>query len=99
MSAFGAVKRLGEFVVARAAVSPSCGDIDCVLAPLVEDQCPNPSALKPTAHFAVETRVAPWHVEDGLPGERLDANERINQRWRAAYGDDAAPGLDTARNR
>jgi len=58
----------------------------------------DPSALKPIAHFAIESRVAPWHAEDGLPGERLDANERINNRWRAAYGDDAAPGLQTARS-
>ena len=58
----------------------------------------DPSLLKPTTHFSVETRIAPWHAEDGLPGERLDTNERINNRWRAAYGDDAAPGLDTARS-
>ena len=56
-----------------------------------------PSLLKPTAHFAIESRIAAWHAEDGLPGERLDANERINQRWRAAYGDDVAPGLSAAR--
>jgi hypothetical protein len=57
----------------------------------------DPSQVKPTAHFAVETRIAAWHADDGLPGERLDANERIVNRWRAAYGDDAAPGLATAR--
>src|SRR5262245_35805954 len=59
----------------------------------------DPSALKPTTHFSVETRIAAWHADDGLPGERLDANERINQRWRKAYGDDVAPGLDAARAR
>jgi hypothetical protein len=57
----------------------------------------DPSALKPTAHFAVESRIEAWHVEDGLGGERIDANERINLRWRAAYGDDVAPGLQAAR--
>ena len=56
-----------------------------------------PSQLKPSAHFAIESRIAAWHAEDGLPGERLDANERINNRWRAAYGDDVAPGLPAAR--
>jgi len=58
----------------------------------------DPSAVKPTTHFAIESRVAPWHAEDGLSGERLDANERINKRWRAAYGENAAPGLQTARS-
>jgi len=58
----------------------------------------DPSALKPASHFAVETRIAAWHAEDGLPGQRLDSNESIMKRWRAAYGD-AAPGLDTARGR
>ena len=58
----------------------------------------DPSLLKPTTHFSVETRIAPWHADDGLPGRRLDTNEGINNRWRAAYGDDTAPGLDTARS-
>ena len=57
----------------------------------------DPSQLKPTTHFSVETRIAAWHAEDGLPGQRLDTNEGINKRWRAAYGD-AAPGLDTVRS-
>lgn len=56
----------------------------------------HPSALRPTTHFSVETRIAGWHADDGLPGQRLDANEGIVKRWRAAYGD-ATPGLDTAR--
>jgi len=56
----------------------------------------DPAAFKPTEHWSIESRIARWHQDDGLPGHRLDANERINQRWRDAYGD-AAPGLDTAR--
>jgi hypothetical protein len=56
-----------------------------------------PSAFKPTAHFAIESRIAAWHADDALPGERLDQNERIVQRWHVAYGDDAAPGLRTVR--
>ena len=57
----------------------------------------DPAAFKPTTHWSVETRIESWHADDGLPGRRLDANERINQRWRDAYGDAAAPGLETAR--
>jgi hypothetical protein len=57
----------------------------------------DPGAFKPTTHFAVETRIAAWHHDDGLPGERLDANERINQRWRDAYGDAVQPGVDAVR--
>ena len=57
----------------------------------------DPSALKPTEHFAVESRIAAWHVPDGLPESRLDSNERINQRWRQAYGDAVEPGIAATR--
>lgn len=57
----------------------------------------DPGAFKPTTHYAIETRVATWHHDDGLPGERLDSNERINQRWRDAYGDGVKPGVDAVR--
>lgn len=56
----------------------------------------DPAAITPTSHFSIETRIANWHADDGLPGERLDANERIAQRWRDAYGD-APPGLQAVR--
>jgi len=54
----------------------------------------NPSQMKPVTHVAVETRIGPWHCDDGLPGERLDAQEKIMQRWRDAYGADVEPGID-----
>ena len=57
----------------------------------------DPSAVKPTTHFAVESRIENWHHDDGLPGKRLDAIESINQRWRDAYGDDVTPGREAAR--
>jgi hypothetical protein len=57
----------------------------------------NPADVKPTTHFSVETRIANWHAVDGLPGERLDTNERINTRWRDAYGADVTPGRDAVR--
>ncbi len=57
----------------------------------------DPSLIKPSEHFAVESRLAAWHAPDGLPEARLDANARIVQRWREAYGDDVVPGLATAR--
>ena len=56
-----------------------------------------PSLLKPTEHFAVESRLAAWHAEDGLPGQRLDDNARIQQRWREAYGAGVSPGLAAVR--
>jgi hypothetical protein len=58
----------------------------------------DPSALRPVAHYSIETRVANWHVEDGLPGYRLDDNKTIADRWKAAYGDDVQPGVDTGRS-
>jgi hypothetical protein len=53
----------------------------------------DPAQLRPTEHFGVETRIAAWHADDGLPGSRLDTNANIMQRWRAAYGEGVEPGL------
>ena len=58
----------------------------------------DPSVLTPVAHYSVETRIANWHADDGLPGERLDDNERINARWKQAYGDAVQPGLEAVRS-
>ncbi len=52
-----------------------------------------PSLLKPTEHFAVESRIAAWHAPDGLPESRLDGNAQIVERWREAYGASVEPGL------
>ena len=57
----------------------------------------DPAAVKPTSHFAVESRVAPWHVPDGLPEERFDEHQRLLQRWREAYGSDVRPGVEATR--
>jgi hypothetical protein len=57
----------------------------------------DPSLVHPVSHFAIETRVANWHAEDGLPGERLDEHQRLTQRWQQAYGDDVVPGVAAAR--
>lgn len=57
----------------------------------------DPASLQPTSHFAVESRVENWHADDGLPGERLDASEKLTARWKAAYGDAVVPGLAATR--
>lgn len=57
----------------------------------------DPSALSPMSHFAVESRIANWHAEDGLPGERLDESAALTTRWNSAYGDDVAPGVEAGR--
>ena len=57
----------------------------------------DPGALKPVSHFAVETRVAAWHADDGLPGERLDEHLKLTARWQKAYGADVTPGVAAAR--
>jgi len=49
----------------------------------------DPSAFRPTAHFAVESRIAVV----GVPRGRIDANAQIAARWRRAYGDDVVPGV------
>ena len=53
----------------------------------------DPAAFQPVSHFAVESRIANWHAQDGLPEQRLDASEAIMKRWREAYGDDVQPGI------
>ena len=57
----------------------------------------DPSVLKPIAHYSVETRIAGWHADDGLPDRRLDAVTTITERWKKAYGDAVVPGLDAVR--
>ena len=56
-----------------------------------------PALLRPTSHYAVESRIANWHAEDGLPGERLDASEKLATLWKTAYGDGVVPGPEAAR--
>lgn len=58
----------------------------------------DPTAVSPTEHFAVETRIEGWHVRDGLPDTRIDSHLRIQQRWREAYGANVMPGLAATRN-
>ncbi len=57
----------------------------------------DPAAITPTMHFAVESRVAAWHAEDGLRERRLDEFQKITDRWKAAYGDSVVPGLEATR--
>lgn len=57
----------------------------------------DPSALEPVEHYSVETRIARWHANDGLPEYRLDKNQAIAERWRKAYGADVTPGLQAVR--
>jgi hypothetical protein len=57
----------------------------------------DPGAIKPTTHFGVESRIAAWHVDDGLPDERLDEHAKIMERWKASYGDSVVPGVAAAR--
>jgi hypothetical protein len=57
----------------------------------------DPALFRPASHFAIETRIAPWHVDDGLPGQTFASYTALVDRWKKAYGDGAEPGLDTAR--
>ena len=56
-----------------------------------------PAVVTPVSHFAVESRIANWHADDGLPGERLDEHLRLTERWQAAYGADVVPGVEATR--
>ena len=57
----------------------------------------DPAAIKPTTHFGVESRIAGWHGEDGLPEERLDEHAKLMERWKASYGDAVVPGVAATR--
>ena len=57
----------------------------------------DPSAFTPTEHFGAESRIAAWHVPDGLPEKRIDEFAPIVERWRKAYGDAVEPGLAATR--
>ena len=88
---------------ARRGFCPGCGTplsfefLDSERMDLSAGSLDDPSALKPIEHTAIESRVATWHVPDGLPESRLDTNVRMAQRWRDAYGE-AVPGVETARS-
>lgn len=57
----------------------------------------DPSAIRPASHFAIDTRIAAWHADDGLPGERFDEYPKLAERWKKAYGENVEPGLEAAR--
>jgi hypothetical protein len=57
----------------------------------------DPAAVKPVSHFAVESRIAAWHADDGLPGQRLDEHLKLTERWRKAYGAEVVPGVAATR--
>ncbi|KQU81469.1 MULTISPECIES: GFA family protein [unclassified Rhizobacter] len=57
----------------------------------------DPSAITPVSHFAIESKVANWEVDDGLPGTRLDEHVKLTERWKQAYGDDVQPGVQATR--
>ncbi len=56
-----------------------------------------PARFRPVSHFAVESRVAPWHAPDGLREERYADYGPLVERWKKAYGDAVEPGLDAVR--
>lgn len=89
--------------IARRAFCSTCGTplsfeyLDSERMDLAVGSLDDPAAVTPTTHFAIESRIASWHADDGLPGERLDQNVRITQRWQTAYGSDVAPGIEAVR--
>jgi hypothetical protein len=56
----------------------------------------NPDLTKPENHFASESIVQNWFVEDGLPKKRADEHTKLQEYWREYYGNEK-PSLETAR--
>ena len=75
----------------RCGTPPSFEYLDSQRMDLSAGSLDDPSAFAPSAHFAVESRIKAWHAEDGLPGERIDANAQIAARRKQACGDDVLP--------
>lgn len=44
----------------------------------------DPSRFKPTAHFAAESMHRAWINTEGLPEQRSDEYELLNERWKKA---------------
>ncbi|MEP7296241.1 MAG: GFA family protein [Burkholderiales bacterium] len=90
--------------IARRGFCATCGSplsfeyLDSERMDLAVGSLDDPSVLTPVSHFAIESRIANWHVADRLPGERIDASERLMTRWKTAYGDDVEPGVDAVRS-
>ena len=94
----------GSSKIARRGFCSRCGTpmsfefLDSERMDLSAGSLDEPGVLKPTEHFAVESRIDSWFHDDGLPQSSLADNARIQQRWREAYGDDVQPGLQAARS-
>ena len=51
-----------------------------------------PGRLRPTSHCGIESRIASFYRDDGLPGVRVDEIPHIVAKWKAAFGSEAMPG-------
>jgi hypothetical protein len=89
--------------IARRGFCGECGTplsfeyVDAARIDLAVGSFDDPAQFRPTSHFAVESRIAAWHADDGLPGERFDDYPKLVDRWKAAYGADVVPGIAAAR--
>jgi hypothetical protein len=89
--------------IARRAFCGRCGTplsfefLDSQHMDLSAGSLDEPGLLKPTEHFASESRIDSWFHDDGLPSSRIDENARIQQRWSEAYGAAVQPGLQAVR--
>ena len=89
--------------IARRGFCPDCGTplsfeyLDSERMDIAVGSLDDPASVRPTSHFAVESRIAAWHAPDGLPEQRFDEHQRLMQRWRDAYGEDVQPSVEAAR--
>lgn len=101
----GAPARFASSAFARRSFCGRCGTplafeyVDSERMDLSVGSLDDPAAFTPTAHFAIESRIAGWHADDGLPGQRLDEHAQIAARWKQAYGDAVVPGIAATRER
>ncbi|WP_128001868.1 GFA family protein [Piscinibacter defluvii] len=99
----GEPRQYASSTFARRGFCGNCGTplsfayVDSERMDLAVGSLDDPNALRPVSHFGIESIVPRWHAEDGLPGERLDASERLAKRWKDHYGADVVPGVEAAR--
>ena len=87
--------------IARRGFCPTCGTplsfeyLESDGMDLAVGSLDDPSRVRLTSHFGVESRVASFHRPDGLAEKTTEGVQHIVDKWKKAYGDDARMGPKT----
>jgi hypothetical protein len=85
-------KYFGSSHFAKRGFCPDCGTpltfeyLDSANMDISVGSLDHPEVMKPVSHFAVESRIAAFHTEDGLAQQHLVDHKKLQQRWEKHYG-------------